>query len=200
MSRSTTRAGSPRIRSLQQLPLYENGGYFALRPEIFDHLPENGDLIGDACTPLAAQGRMLAYRHSGFWHPADTVKERTALEAYYRSGHCPWMLWEHKLSPRPAAVRDRRPRHHHRRRHRRARALTAPHALEGGSVADRSVVRDALVTRPEQTVTGRTRRDERHALFDQTASRRGAAYSRWAGATGRPSNSSSGRPVSSAFR
>ena len=33
------------IRSLQQLPLYENGGYFVLRPEIFDHLPENGDLI-----------------------------------------------------------------------------------------------------------------------------------------------------------
>jgi glucose-1-phosphate cytidylyltransferase len=81
------------IRTLQQMPLWENGGYFALRPEIFDFLPENGDLIADACMPLAAQGRMLAYRHSGFWHPADTVKERTALEAMYRSGASPWMLW-----------------------------------------------------------------------------------------------------------
>ena len=24
---------------------------------------------------------MMAYRHRGFWHPADTVKERTVLEA-----------------------------------------------------------------------------------------------------------------------
>jgi glucose-1-phosphate cytidylyltransferase len=81
------------IHTLQQMPLWENGGYFALRPEIFDHLPENGDLIADACVPLAQQGRMLAYRHRGFWHPADTPKERTALEAMYRSGNCPWMPW-----------------------------------------------------------------------------------------------------------
>jgi glucose-1-phosphate cytidylyltransferase len=88
------------IRTLQQMPLWENGGYFALRPEIFDHLPENGDLIADACMPLARAGRLLAYRHEGFWHPADTVKERTALEAHYRSGRSPWMLWER------AAARD----------------------------------------------------------------------------------------------
>jgi glucose-1-phosphate cytidylyltransferase len=82
------------IRTLQDMPLWENGGYFALRPEIFDHLPENGDLIADACTPLAAEGRVLAFRHRGFWHPADTVKERTALEALYRSGRSPWTVWE----------------------------------------------------------------------------------------------------------
>lgn len=82
------------IRTLQDMPLRENGGYFALRPEIFERLPENGDLIADACMPLARQGRMLAYRYDGFWHPADTVKERTALEAIYRSGTRPWMLWD----------------------------------------------------------------------------------------------------------
>jgi glucose-1-phosphate cytidylyltransferase len=87
------------IRTLQQMPLWENGGYFALRPEIFDHLPENGDLVTDACMPLAAQGRMLAYRHTGFWHPADTPKERTALEALYRSGNCPWMPWTTTADP-----------------------------------------------------------------------------------------------------
>ena len=44
---------------------------------------------------------MLAYRHSGFWHPADTVKERTALEAHYRAGNAPWMLWETKQQRDP---------------------------------------------------------------------------------------------------
>jgi hypothetical protein len=38
------------ISALREMPLWENGGYFVLRPEIFDYLPPGGDLIGDACT------------------------------------------------------------------------------------------------------------------------------------------------------
>ena len=64
------------------------------RPEVFDHIEPGCDLIGDVCSPLAKNGRMLAYRHRGFWQPADTVKERTALEAAYQSGARPWMLWD----------------------------------------------------------------------------------------------------------
>jgi glucose-1-phosphate cytidylyltransferase len=82
------------ITTLQEMPLWENGGYFVFRPEIFDYLPPNGDLIMDACRPLAAEGRLLAHRHRGFWQPADTVKERHGLEAAYRAGERPWMLWE----------------------------------------------------------------------------------------------------------
>ncbi|MHA6623371.1 sugar phosphate nucleotidyltransferase [Pseudonocardia sp. DLS-67] len=82
------------ITTLQEMPLWENGGYFVLRPEVFDHLPRNGDLIMDACRPLAEEGRLMAYRHRGFWQPADTVKERHALEAAYGAGNRPWMLWE----------------------------------------------------------------------------------------------------------
>ncbi|WP_181779589.1 sugar phosphate nucleotidyltransferase [Pseudonocardia pini] len=82
------------ISSLQQMPLWENGGYLIFRPEVFEHLTEGCDLIGDVCAPLARQGRMFGYRHKGFWHPADTVKERTALEAAYQSGNRPWMVWD----------------------------------------------------------------------------------------------------------
>jgi glucose-1-phosphate cytidylyltransferase len=82
------------ILPLQEMPLWENGGYFVLRPEIFDHLPSGGDLITDACTSLAKEGKLLAHRHRGFWQPADTVKERHALEAAYLAGNRPWMLWE----------------------------------------------------------------------------------------------------------
>jgi glucose-1-phosphate cytidylyltransferase len=82
------------ISSLQEMPLWENGGYLIFRPEVFDHLTEGCDLIGDVCAPLARRGRMFGYRHKGFWHPADTVKERTALEAAYQSGKRPWMVWD----------------------------------------------------------------------------------------------------------
>ena len=43
---------------------------------------------------LAEEGRMIAHRYQGFWQPADTVKERTALEAAYHGGTRPWMLWD----------------------------------------------------------------------------------------------------------
>jgi glucose-1-phosphate cytidylyltransferase len=82
------------ITMLQEMPLWENGGYLMFRPEIFEHIEEGCDLIGDVCAPLAKQGQMMAYRHRGFWQPADTVKERTALEAAYQGGTRPWMLWD----------------------------------------------------------------------------------------------------------
>jgi glucose-1-phosphate cytidylyltransferase len=83
-----------RIHLVTELPVWVNGGYFVLRPEVFDYLPENGDLIGNACTELAKEGRMLAHRHRGWWQPADTVKERMELEAAYQAGSPPWMPWE----------------------------------------------------------------------------------------------------------
>ena len=82
------------ITTLQEMPLWENGGYLMFRPEVFDYLEKDGDLVADVCAPLARKGRMSAYRHRGFWQPADTVKERNALEAAYQSGARPWMLWE----------------------------------------------------------------------------------------------------------
>ncbi|MGH3933989.1 MAG: glucose-1-phosphate cytidylyltransferase [Pseudonocardiaceae bacterium] len=96
------------IIGVNTMPLWENGGYFALRQEVFDHLPANGDLVGDACTELAKRGRMLAYPYRGFWHPADTIKERAALEANYDAGHRPWMLWEQRpdRSPQHALIAE----------------------------------------------------------------------------------------------
>ena len=95
------------ITTLQEMPLWENGGYLMFRPEIFDHLEPNCDLIGDVCAPLAKEGRMRAYRHRGFWQPADTVKERNALEAAYQGGTRPWMLWEEPdRDPLQAAIAE----------------------------------------------------------------------------------------------
>lgn len=82
------------ISTLRDLPLWENGGYFVLRQEVFDYLPPNGDLINDTCRVLAKEGRMLGYPYRGWWQPADTAKERHALDAAYHAGTRPWMLWE----------------------------------------------------------------------------------------------------------
>ncbi|MBV8933763.1 MAG: glucose-1-phosphate cytidylyltransferase, partial [Kutzneria sp.] len=69
------------ITPVSELPLWENGGYFVLRQDVFEHLPPGGDLVEDACRGLAKEGRLLAYPYRGFWQPADTVKERAMLDA-----------------------------------------------------------------------------------------------------------------------
>jgi glucose-1-phosphate cytidylyltransferase len=70
-----------------------NGGYFALRQDIFDYLNEGEDLVMNACARAAADGRMLAIPYDGFWAAMDTLKERSWLEDLYRSGQSPWAVW-----------------------------------------------------------------------------------------------------------
>ncbi len=82
------------ILAVSKLPIWENGGYFILTEEIFDHLPENGDLVEDGCGALAKEGRLLAQPYHGFWKPADTFKERADLDAAWTSGQRPWVVWE----------------------------------------------------------------------------------------------------------
>ena len=49
---------------------------------------------GDGCVELAKRGRLMAYRHRGYWRPTDTVKERIELDEAYSRGDRPWALWE----------------------------------------------------------------------------------------------------------
>jgi glucose-1-phosphate cytidylyltransferase len=83
------------VTPMRDLRQWENGGYFVLRPEIFDHLSEGEDLVEDAITRrLVPLRRVLAYPYKGYWSPADTVKERAQLEDMYQRGYCPWMIWD----------------------------------------------------------------------------------------------------------
>jgi glucose-1-phosphate cytidylyltransferase len=87
-----------RVSPMRNLLQWENGGYFVLRPEIFDYLNEGEDLVEDALMRLVSQSRVLAYSYKGYWTPADTVKERVQLEEMYERGYCPWMIWDKERS------------------------------------------------------------------------------------------------------
>jgi glucose-1-phosphate cytidylyltransferase len=86
------------VTPVRDLLQWENGGYFVLRPEIFEHLNEGEDLVEDTLIRLVADRRVLAYPYKGYWSPADTVKERALLEEMYRRGNCPWMIWDPERS------------------------------------------------------------------------------------------------------
>lgn len=42
---------------------------------------------------LAADGQLMAWRHPGFWHAMDTLRDRNHLESLWSSGRAPWKVW-----------------------------------------------------------------------------------------------------------
>jgi glucose-1-phosphate cytidylyltransferase len=71
-----------------------NGGFFVLNPSVFDFI--DGDHIDWEKEPmerLAEAGQLSAYKHRGFWHPMDTLRDKQALEELWESGRAPWKVW-----------------------------------------------------------------------------------------------------------
>ena len=56
----------------------------------------NGDFTSwesDVLPQLAADGELNAYKHSGFWQPMDTLRDRQLLEQLWAKDQAPWKLW-----------------------------------------------------------------------------------------------------------
>jgi len=76
-----------------------NGGYFILRHEIFDYLHEGEELVVEPFARLIERNLLVAHRHTGFWAPMDTFKDKQLLDDLYRSGDAPWQVWNHVEEP-----------------------------------------------------------------------------------------------------
>lgn len=71
-----------------------NGGFFVFEPGVFDYLEGDHTILErEPLERLAAEGQLMAYRHTGFWQPMDTLRERQLLEALWQSGNAPWKSW-----------------------------------------------------------------------------------------------------------
>lgn len=71
-----------------------NGGFFVLEPEIFTYLDGINDSFEDApLRKLVADGQLNAYKHKGFWHAMDTLRDKNQLEALWQSNKAPWKVW-----------------------------------------------------------------------------------------------------------
>ena len=42
---------------------------------------------------LANSGQLAAYQHHGFWHPMDTLRDKTHLEELWRTQKAQWCVW-----------------------------------------------------------------------------------------------------------
>lgn len=92
---------SDTIRSFQEKPktsssAWINAGFFVLEPKIFDYITEGDQTVWER-TPLislAHAGELKAYKHNGFWHPMDMLKDKIELNKMWDAGDAPWKVWK----------------------------------------------------------------------------------------------------------
>jgi glucose-1-phosphate cytidylyltransferase len=87
-----------RVTSFAEKPEHDggwiNGGFFLLSPKVGPMI--SGDDTKWEHEPMEALARkdeLRAYVHRGFWHPMDTLRDRTFLEERWVSGKAAWKLW-----------------------------------------------------------------------------------------------------------
>jgi glucose-1-phosphate cytidylyltransferase len=87
--------GSQRVRNFAEKPQAEegwiNGGFFVFEPAIFDYIEGAAtSLEQQPLERLTSEDQLMAYTHTGFWQPMDTLREKRLLETLWASGRAPW--------------------------------------------------------------------------------------------------------------
>ena len=71
-----------------------NGGFFVLSPGVLDRIAADAtSWEAEPLSGLAADGELMAFEHTGFWQPMDTLREKNMLEELWQSGKAPWKRW-----------------------------------------------------------------------------------------------------------
>jgi glucose-1-phosphate cytidylyltransferase len=87
-----------RIAEFREKPVGDgawiNGGFFVLSPRVGDYLEGDGTIWErEPLQRLAADGELSSFRHTGFWQPMDTLREKTQLEQLWADGLARWKVW-----------------------------------------------------------------------------------------------------------
>lgn len=72
-----------------------NGAFFVLEPGVFDYIDgDDTQWEKEPMERLAADGQLMAYRHTSFWQCMDTLRDKKMLEELWHTGKAPWKIWE----------------------------------------------------------------------------------------------------------
>ena len=72
-----------------------NGGFFVFEPKIFDYLLDGDSTILEKkpLETLAHEQNLTAFKHNGFWHPMDTLRDKNYLENLWFDNKANWKIW-----------------------------------------------------------------------------------------------------------
>ena len=87
-----------KVINFQEKPLgdegWRNGGFFVLEPGIFDFIKGDETIWErDPMENLAKEGKLSSFKHTGFWQPVDTLRERNQLEKMWETNNAHWKIW-----------------------------------------------------------------------------------------------------------
>jgi len=73
-----------------------NAGYFVCESKVFDYITEGDNTIFEQSPlkNLAKNGEIYTYKHSKFWMPMDTLRDKEKLDKMCSEGKAPWMTWK----------------------------------------------------------------------------------------------------------
>ena len=71
-----------------------NGGFFVLEPTVFDYIKDDSTIWERGpLEKMTQEKQMSAYKHDGFWHPLDTLRDKNNLEELWNNNNPPWKKW-----------------------------------------------------------------------------------------------------------
>ena len=63
---------------------YINGGFFVISKKAVDFIEgDETSWEGQTLKKLASKNEIMAYKHQGFWHSMDTLRDKQNLEDYW---------------------------------------------------------------------------------------------------------------------
>lgn len=70
-----------------------NGGFFVLNKEVFDYIDNRENCIfeREPLQNLSKNGQLMAYKHEGFWHPMDTLRDKNYLNQLCKKKKLNWL-------------------------------------------------------------------------------------------------------------
>jgi glucose-1-phosphate cytidylyltransferase len=87
------------FREKPRLDYWINGGFLVCEPQFLDYVGPDSILEREPLERVAAEGRLAAFRHEGFWDCMDTYKDAVTLNDLWKLGKAPWRVWERAQVP-----------------------------------------------------------------------------------------------------
>ena len=73
---------------------FVNGGFFIVNGQVFKHFEKvNSSWENDVLPVLVRSKQVYAFKHLGFWHSMDTLRDKNSLERMWKAGSPAWKTW-----------------------------------------------------------------------------------------------------------
>ena len=71
-----------------------NGGFMICDPKVLEYIDGDDTVFErEPLETIAREGKMSAFKHTGFWHSMDTLRDKNKLETMWSNGTATWKIW-----------------------------------------------------------------------------------------------------------